>query len=79
MALCSAVTGGGDVSVETVLPHTVVRPVVAIEPVVDGGATAGELRVARTRPSRVPASRPMSYVVVLVHWTTIVDVWSTLA
>src|SRR5882757_10700053 len=37
------------------------------------------LRVATDAPEPVPASRPMSYVVVLVHWTKIVDVWSTLA
>src|SRR5215470_1178370 len=37
------------------------------------------LRVVTLAPVPVPASRPMSYVVVLVHCTTIVDDWSTLA
>src|SRR5215510_13499258 len=37
------------------------------------------LRVDTDAPAPVPASRPMSYVVVSVHCTTIVDVWSTLA
>src|SRR6266705_4758441 len=37
------------------------------------------LLVATLAPEPVPALRPMSYVVVSVHWTTIVDVWSTLA
>src|ERR1700704_5795125 len=32
------------------------------------------LRVVTLAPEPVPASRPMSYVVVLVHWTKIVDV-----
>src|SRR5436190_15669905 len=37
------------------------------------------LRVVTLAPEPLPLSRPMSYVVVLVHCTTIVDVASTLA
>src|SRR5262249_49716777 len=36
------------------------------------------LRVATVAPEPVPASRPMLYGVVSVHWTWTVEVWSTL-